>query len=488
MKSIKPIVHFCVMFILLPTTILAQDNHYGWMQYGSRNSVLYNAGLSRFEDQAAVIMNPATLSQATGSSFNFNSNAFGFNLINFKDGLGKGFTVKNSNINILPSMASGVLKPKKDDKDFVLGYSLYHSTNDNLKFVDRAEFKADIINNTESPGMENYLSQYYLNTKVDEVSTVLGAGWNIGKKLALGVSQTFVYRSQNYREDFTANVLPDKNTGATVDWVGTTYSIDASYYKIMTYTKIGLTAVLDKWNLGLVLSTPTFGIMGKGEEMANLSLVNVRLQGNQTGPRKSYLANGRFEKLKATYKQPLSLQFGASRKFGNVIWYGGLSWYAGVKEYEIMTPGAAPFLQPSTAENVLYTENVLRIWDKKRSVINASIAADWIIRPDYHLLFSVRNDGHNAVLDRSIPGFSLPKKIWNNYHITAGTQRDFRNSSWVVGLRLNTGGSKDYPQPISFADPSEGNLIQGVRKTGQINSTGLQLLLSYTFRFANKEK
>jgi hypothetical protein len=63
--------------------IQAQDNHYAWMQYGSRNSILFNAGISRFEDQSAVIMNPATLAEAKSSSFNFNTNMVGLNNITF---------------------------------------------------------------------------------------------------------------------------------------------------------------------------------------------------------------------------------------------------------------------------------------------------------------------------------------------------------------------------------------------------------------------
>ena len=144
------------------------------MQFGSRNSILYNAGISRFEDQSAVIMNPATLSAATTSSFNFNTNAVGFNNINFVNALGQGYNITNSNFNILPSMASGVLKPKKNEKDWVLGYALYHSTRDKLNFTNRVETRYDLINETESPGDENYLAQYQLQTELDEVTAVAG--------------------------------------------------------------------------------------------------------------------------------------------------------------------------------------------------------------------------------------------------------------------------------------------------------------------------
>ena len=65
--------------------------------------------------------------------------------------------------------------------------------------------------------------------------------------------------------------------------------------------------------------------------------------------------------------------------------------------------------------------------------------------------------------------FLYPKKTWDNYHLTFGTQRDFGTSEWVIGLRLNRGSRDDYPQPFSFADPTEENLFQGERKTGRHN-------------------
>jgi hypothetical protein len=93
-----------VLMMLSVLSLEAQDNHYAWSQYGSRNSILYDANMSRFEDQSAVIVNPATLAEAKQSSFNFNTNAIGFHNIKFKNGLGEGFTITSNNINIFPAM------------------------------------------------------------------------------------------------------------------------------------------------------------------------------------------------------------------------------------------------------------------------------------------------------------------------------------------------------------------------------------------------
>ena len=59
---------------------------------------------------------------------------------------------------------------------------------------------------------------------MDENSVVAGLGWKISPRLSFGFSQTFTYRSQEYIENFSANVIPDLNTGATVDLVGTNYN------------------------------------------------------------------------------------------------------------------------------------------------------------------------------------------------------------------------------------------------------------------------
>ena len=135
----RHLISIFIVVTLFSQIAISQDNHYQYLQMGSKNSIVANAGLSRFEDQSAVIVNPATLSYATGSSFSFNTTAMGISNINFKNGLGQGYDIKYGNLNILPNMAVGVLKPKKNEKDWVMGYGIYHRMNDKLRFTDRQQ-------------------------------------------------------------------------------------------------------------------------------------------------------------------------------------------------------------------------------------------------------------------------------------------------------------------------------------------------------------
>jgi hypothetical protein len=473
--------------VILVAYVSGQDNHYSWMQYGSRNSILYNAGLSRFEDQSAVIMNPATLAEALQSSFNFNTNVVSFNKIKFEDGLGQGFSVTNDNLNVLPSMASGVMKPKDPSKKWTLGYALYHSNTDKLDFSDRSERREDLLSEAEGPGEENYLAQYNLENKIDEFTGVIGMGWKLGDHWTFGASQSFTYRTQDYREAFGAFVITDPALNAPVDLVGSNQDYNVKYNTLFTSTKLGFTYKGKKWDLGFTVSTPTFRIMGSGKILADLSLTNVRLSSNTAVPRSNFLANGQIEDIKAKYKYPVNASLGASRLFGNLRLYGAVQWYGAISEYTVIDPGDASFIQPPSATNVLYTSQLLRAWSSNRSVINGSIAADWALKPTSHLLLSFRTDHHYASIDRDVEGNNLAVKQWNNYHLTIGNQRELKSSVWLVGLRFNYGVNNEFPQPVSFNDPSEGNFLQGDRKTGKIKSTGIQLMLSYTFKLDNKD-
>jgi hypothetical protein len=461
-------------------SLFGQDNHYEYMKLGSRNSVLANAGLPRFEDQAAVIINPATLSFAVNSSFSFNTTAVGVSRVNFENGLGQGYDIKFMNLNVLPTTAAGVLKPKKNEKDWVLGYALFHAINDRLRFSDRNKYDVDMINNIESPGMETYLAQYNLSHDVDEVSAVLGVGWNVSEKLALGVSQSFTYRAEEYLSSFTASSIPGSDQ-AKIDFVTFNRNFYTRYYRILTQTKFGLAWNPGKWNIGVTATLPALGLFGTGEVSGEVSLYNIRLA--PTEPRESFFANGRAEKQKATYKKSMALGVGATRRFGNVRLYGAVNAYAGIKKYSIMDPGPVDFIQPPTAANIAGSANFMRVWAGNQTVVNGSIAADWNHDEKKHWLFSFHTDKHFATTDDNEPGQNIVVKTWDNYHLTFGTQRVIGRSDWVMGLRYSFAQLKNAKQPYSFDDPTEGNLLQGERQTGRLVATSFQLMLSYAFSF-----
>lgn len=460
---------------------IAQDNQYEFLRMGSRNSILANAGISRFEDQSAVIINPATLSFANNSSFTFNTTAVGTSTIKFKNGLGQGFDIRYGNLTVLPNMAAGVIKPKAKERDWVMGYGIYHRMNDKLRFADRTSYSANVINDVESPGDESYLAQYNLSHDLDEVTAVLGVGWNLSEHFAFGISQYFTYRSEEYDTRFAASALPFANAGATTSGITLTRDFHASYYKVMAQTRVGIAWNLSKWDIGITAMLPSLGIMGKGDIYAKAQLTNARTKpGN---PRQDYYANGYVEEVKSKYQHPLAISLGVSRPFGSVRMYTAINYYSAVKNYSIMDPGPVDFIQPSTDSNVLYSSNAMRVAAGNQRVINGSLGGDWEFKPNRHMLFSVHTDKHFSNIDSNYKGNYLTVKNWDYVHIGIGVSQSIGRSDWVVGLRYSFGGNDNAKQPYSFDDPTEGNYLQGDRQTGRLTATSFQLMISYAFKF-----
>jgi hypothetical protein len=408
----------------------------------------------------------------------------GVSNINFKNGLGQGYDIKFGNLSILPNMAAGVLKPKKNDKDWVMGYGIYHRMNDKLRFTDRQQASLDVIDNNVSPGAETYIAQYNLGHEVDEVSGIVGIGWNLTKRVAIGLSQSFTYHAEEYSESFTASAIPMKGQGATIDLVSGTTDFYTRYYKIIAQTKVGLAATIGKWDVGLVAGLPSLGIMGQGQVMSEASLTNIQLTGKARG---SYYANGRAEKIKAKYKYAMNAGLGISRPLGNVRIYFGVNWYGGLEPYTILDPGNVGFLQPVTDSNVLYTDKYLRVYAQSKNVINGSVGADWNYHENKHLMISFHSDGHFAQVNDNEPGKQLSVKRWDNYHIAVGTQQTFLSSDWMIGFRYSFAKVDNARQPFSFDNPTEDNYLRGDRGTGTLKATSLQLMLSYSFRFKQKQ-
>jgi hypothetical protein len=477
------------LIVSLTLSVLAlhaesQDNHYEYMKMGSRNAVLANAGLSRFEDQAAVIVNPATLSFAKGSSFAFNTTAVGWNSINFENGLGQGFDINYGNMSVLPTTAAGVIKPKTNAKDWVLGYALYHPISDRLRFTDRQTYSVDVINEIESPGMEKYLGQANVAHDLDEVNAVLGIGFNVTDKLALGISQTFTYRSEEYSNSFTASAISTSPL-ATLDVVAYTTDFYTRYYRVLTRTKLGLALTQDKWDIGITLTLPSLGLFGTGQVMGQVSTTNIRPDPSK--PRESQFASGQYEKQKATYKHSMALGLGVSRVFGKVRLYGAVNAYSAIDNYSIMDPGPADFIQPPTEDNIANSANFLRVWAGNQDVVNGSIAADWQYKESKRWMCSFHTDKFFSRQDELEPGRSLTLKNWDNYHFTIGHARTIGRSDWVMGIRYTHASRDDVRQPFSFDNPSEDNFLQGDRRTGKVVATSIQLMLSYAIRFMERD-
>jgi len=461
--------------------INAQDNHYEALQLGAKNSILSGATISKWQDPTAVFQNPATLSQTVGNSISFNTAAFTIYKVKLENNLGDKYTKKSSSTRFLPSLVGGDFRANKGESDWVWGYAIYHRNRDNLRFTNRIENNQNIINDAESPGNENYVGQSKLETEFDETAGVFGFGKKLNDRWSFGASFNGIFRTQDYRNAFTGNAIPDPANNPSIDLVASNSDIDVTYSKALAQLKFGLAYQHNGWNIGLTVMTPSVGIYGSGEIVADISLTNIKLPQN-TG-RKNYIASTRLAKMKPTFKYPLNVAGGITRQFTKIQLSAAATWYAPISKYVMLDPGDAVFVRPPSDQNVLATKNFLQVWSVNNSVVNVSFSADWILKSNLHLLFGYALDQAYSEDKPEEPGFQLATKFWDLTHLNAGVQFIRAKSNWIIGFQSAFGKNSHYRQPRSLDGPTEENFLQGHPNMGIIKYTSTGIIISYSLKF-----
>ena len=215
-KFLQPI-KVALLVIICSSKLIAQDNQYEVLQLGARNAILSGTSVSKYQDGTAVYQNPATLTQATSNMISFNTAAMSSENIKFKNAVGKEYTLKSSSTSFLPSLIGGDWKPRNRETDWVIGYAIYHRNRDKFRFTNRVEQSKNVINDVESPGEEDYIAQYTIQSEYDETAGVIGIGKKLDEKWSVGASFNGIYRNQEFREVLTATVIPRLENNPTID-------------------------------------------------------------------------------------------------------------------------------------------------------------------------------------------------------------------------------------------------------------------------------
>lgn len=465
---------------LMPLCLYGQDNQYDALQLGVKNSLLTGAGVSSWQDQTAVYINPATLTQTKINSVSLNTAAFGFSTLYFKNGYGEGYSLSSNQTRFLPSLIAGNVKLRSMSERWMLGYAIYHRNRDRLRASARLEDDLNVINDVESPGNENYISQYILETDFDETAGVAGIGYELNDRWSFGASLNGIYRQHSYLEDFSANAVTYPENNPQVDVVSSRSNFNAEYFNFMFLLKLGAALRIGQWRLGLTLSTSSVQVLGKGDILAEASLSNMRIPG--ISDRKNFLASTRLVDLKSTFKYPLSLALGGSRHIGKFDLAASVSYYFSQEVYTVLDPGNAVFIRPSTDENVLVTDQFLRVFSVNREVVNATLSADWRISDRFEVLFSYALDQNYSDRLPSEPGINMAVKTWDLHHFNTGIHLIRPKAEWIVGVQSAIGGATEFRQSSSFNNPTEDNFLQGEPVTGSIDALSLALVLSFSLQ------
>ncbi len=474
-----------IVSLLLSSIAFSQDANYWNNQYSAGGYFLPGSVVANNSDSGVLYINPALLVNSKITLLSANATIYHADKIKIKDGAGKGFDLKSSNAGAIPTMVSGNFRLPFKNKNIIIAYGIIQPPSFSYAASQRRDEKANVLNDSYSPGDETFVGQYLAQNDFNDFRLVASAGWKLSNKLSIGVTLEGSRLSHEQNFNYYARAIVNPGAGSSLSLVG----VDASYY--VSFTNLSLTPKIgfafdDAANhFGLLLTSPSLHIGGKGLLLSDNTINNIDITGTGQLPI-SLFANTRQDKLPVKYKTPLSIAVGYTHDFNQWQLYCAGEYFLKVNENNIITPRPDFFIRPDTGNSNLITPDLLKLKDARKAVMNVALGANYKLSEKYTLYAAARTDftyaGKNRFKD-SIDGFIPNTSAWDIYHLQLGINLKKARYNLRAGIYSSIGSTKNYKQEINFNNPSESNFLMGNPSVTKASYFSIGLLVSYIHNF-----
>lgn len=464
-----------LLFLFIPIQLFAQDANYWSSDYGAGGFFVPGAILANNHDSGVLFFNPALLAFDKRNAASISGTVYQWQSMAIKNGTGTGMPLKSAHTNIVPLIASHTIH-FKTQLPFTLVYALVHTPVINFQASQYKDEKINVLDDTYSPGAENFIGQYTIGNNVRQTTALIGSGVKLGGGFAAGLSVECLMRSQSFLLNYSSRaVVNDGSAAGFPDVVSVAEYYLANAGKTGIRVKAGISYdISDKHHLGLTVISPLEGIAGKANIVSDNEVINLHLGGSAL----NLLANTRQSKLKSKWKAPLSIAAGYIYHHNKGELYIAAEYFAKVNEYNVITPGPKQFIRTDSLDGA-FTTNLLRMKDVRKAVLNVAAGASWLFKENLTAFFSLRTDFTYA--DRSLykdtDGYLSNISSWNIYHCQLGVNAKRKKFNLRIGLLISYGSSNKVLQGVNYDNPNESNLLIGeIGKTrGGIFSAGLMV-------------
>ena len=459
--------------MLTCTGLFAQDTHYWTQQFGTRSALMGGAVLGGANDNTMIFYSPAALASLESSSISLNANAYRIENIRVENALGQRADFESGQIGAVPLLAGGMIRTRS--QKWKVGYAIISPVDFRFKGIARADGNFELVDDDESPGLEEAVGETAITSKTNELIFAVGIGHKLNENWSVGMSNLITVRSHDYQRNYSAYIF--KND-AERTLIGGNISQNATYYNFRYAAKFGVIYQKGNWKTGLNITTPSLNILGQGTLASNIAVQNVGL-GPENRP-VSGVATDRQAKLKSRFKSPFSLALGTNFQAGRSQIGVAVQYFAGLDVYDIMEPVPGSFVRPVELAPELQSDEFLKFRSGAESVVNVAIGYEYQLKDNLSLLGSIRSD--RSYFDQEVnEGVGIKSTIssWDIYHFTAGINFDKENSSLSLGLLFSTGFKDDYQQNGSF-DPENPDFYIGSRTITEARYGSFGILLGYT--------
>lgn len=474
--------------------VVAQDTHYWTYRFGTRAAIMGGAAVGGIEDNSSVVYNPALLSFVKSKSVSLNANVYQVVNILSRDGAGTGLDVSSSQFSAVPITVSGLL-PKSDNSRLTMGFALLVPTEFTFKASAYISGPKDIVAESLSPGPEDFVGQFSLNTRLSENMGAFAFAYKLNNHWSLGLTNEFTYRSHVYTRNELARMILN-NSGASL--VSTSEAVNVEYTNLRYDAKFGVAYYAKNWSIGLIIKSPSLNMLGTAtvarDFVANNLLINV--EANPSKPanfqRVNYAANDRQSHLPTTYKSPLSVAIGFSYRYEKNVFAASMEWYGSTGIYSIVSPPDQSFRRPSNLP--LNGKTFMEVSASNKSVLNVAVGYERTINQKINLSCGFRTNGsfidpvYGQRVDQRFQKLlnnnatNLDISSWDIYHAVLGGTFKKERRDLYVGINYGFAFDRSVKQFANFDNPTESSFLLGQRNTTTAHFNSFGVLLGYTFR------
>lgn len=485
------------LFMSIFVQSFGQDTHYWTYRYGTRAVLMGGPAVGGLEDNSSVIYNPALLSRVKSTSVSINSNIYQVVNITVKDGAGFGKDVTSNQFSAVPVTVSGLIKKKRPSR-WTFGYAIIVPTEFTFKASAREEGDKAVASDVNSPGLEAYVGQFSINTRLSENQGAFGMALKINEYWSVGLTNQIIYRSHNYtKNELSRMILNDvnPNTNQVINTLVSTNEAQTIEYTNLRYEpKLGFAYAAGNWSMGVAINFPAINLSGSGTMARDVVATNLSIQPDLTKPRVpfSLAINDRQTQLSTVYKKPLSISAGFTYKALKTIFAASAEWFDKVPIYNIMSPNGDPFKRPTTV--VVDSKKFLELNASNRSVTNIAIGIEHALNAKVSIStgFRTNNSFYDRVFDDRITErnkknvnnnpLNLDISSWNIYHVVIGSTFKQERRDLSIGLNFSWADQGAIKQFANFDQPTEATFLLGQKQSTTTSFFSYGILLGYTFR------
>ena len=454
----------------------AQENHYWAKQHGPTSTSLGGAVTGGVRDNSHIYYNPGASAFTSTFNLSIQSDAFFFENIYIRNGVGKGLNTQHNSFESAPQMIS-LTYGFKDRPNWRTSFGYLNMTYSNVRLRAKNELKKDIY--SEVPGDELFIGTWNYRHRIRENWFGFAVARKMNDNLGIGISTFATFRSYEYVQSKDQNIYAKKGGGLYQPerYIYFSDNIDGTASGMLW--KLGIAYEINGFKLGLSITTPRIQLNWLSTMFLNSS------QYSRPGTYDSLLDvptySIQYNKATSTYKSPWVIDFGLMKNFLETDIYFRVAYYSAIAPYLLITPKEQGGVSSLISDRV---PGAADAWLANKEVVNVAIGWNRKYTEHFEMMAGFRTDFNyldwNKLKNKA--GFTPAISFWNIYHLSAGTNLTLLKHEFTVGLTYSWARGKG-TQAFNLNPPDGDELFKYPEDNAKVYYDQIVLLIGYVYNF-----